>query len=495
MTTVRLYWQRLGGAVEGRARLTLPMVGLVALVVAIAVSPRFPLPMRIGRRFDLRLEDLLLVALAFLWWRRGGLRALRHNQIAIAFTVYLSVSLLSTLVNTLAFGLNPTRAIAFWGKNLEYFLIFAMVATWARAGSDRARMVAALLLMGLINLAWVVVQLLSRSNHALLATRPVGGWPHDSYGPGLIGEISPLSTGTFFLIQFSLWFALFAFRRQLLRYAGAVLALLAMVLAESRVSYLGSGVCALVVARSGRRFWALMAAFAAAFAFANGVLISTGDPDVARVTGIYFIEQSFAYRVQVIWRPLADKYAGVGRHQPVAAGPSGAGASPAVASPTPARFGLDEAPPPSAALRRPPAILQVVIGFGNGAMGYAAGLPTEAHNHFLRVFLESGVVGLAAFVALIAALARHLWAVTRRRAEAEIDAVLAVATSGLLAAFLLGSLLQDMFFPVIPNELLWLLVGLTVAPVLGPVPAAEAPRDYATGSSNARGASGAAPTP
>lgn len=425
------------------------------MVAAVALSPRFRLPLNVGREFDLRAEDIVLVGLLGWWALRDRDLSAARSRLLRAFALYLSVGLLSTAVNVLFFHLPALRAAAFWGKSLEFLLIASLFATWARRPSERRLVVASLLGLGFANLAWVIVQMVQRPPfHALLAIRPRGGWPHDSYGPGLIGEISPLSTGSFFLLQFLVWFAWFAvsprLRAGLRRYAASAAMLLAMILAESRVSYIGSAVGAGSIALLSRRLWKVGVAFAAAFILGNGVLISTGDPDVARVTGVYFIEQSLIYRVQVIWQPLFGKYTGTYK-------------APAAAPTPPIMIGLNQAPPPpTAQSEKPPAAVQLVIGYGVGAMGSAPGLPVEAHNQFLRVFLETGAVGLLAFLALLVLLLRETYRVFRS-ATVEVDKILGLATLAAVLAFLLASLLQDMFFPVIPNELLWILVGLVVA--------------------------------
>jgi hypothetical protein len=437
-------------------RLSARQTGLTVLVIAICVSPRIPVPLSVGRRFDLRLEDFVLLALFVAWAWNGDYKLLSRLQISRWFAAFLAAGLLSTLVNVILYGLPLLRGASFWGKYVEYFLIFATTAAWATTVRERRWLMRTLLALGLLNLIWVGTQLVTGSYRSVIELSAANEF---SYGPGLIGEISPLSAGSFFLIQFLLWWALLANWRTWWAYAASAGTLFALVLTESRVSYLGSFVGAAVIAWRAPRRWLLLGGFLAAFLASNVGLVATGNPSAGRITGMYFMEQSFAYRFNEIWAPLARKYVGV-----VIKTPSSAAPTPA---PTPRYYGHDVAPPPpSSVARKPPTVVQAVIGFGNGGMGFAPGLPTEAHDYFLRTFLETGVLGLVSFIGLLVSLLVFAFRRWRDPVSTGPDRVIAAALLATLAAFTASSLLQDMFFPVIPNELLWLLVGLAVAPLL-----------------------------
>jgi O-antigen ligase len=448
-------------------QLTPRLLGISALVAAICLSPRISLPINIGRKFDLRAEDIVLVILLAIWLFSGRDLVAVSSPLIRTFALYLAVGLFSLALNAVVFRLPALRAAAFWGKNLEFFLIATLVATWIQSAVERRQVTMLLLGLGVINLAWVFVQVITHANHILWATEPPGGWPHDSYGPGLIGEVSPLSVASFFLVQFLVLFAWFGLRRplrlDLRRYVGAAAMLVALVMAQSRVTYLGSAFGAGAIAWLSGRFWKVVPAFCAGGVLASAILVATGVVDFARVTNLSSIEDSVLYRVQVVWWPLFGKYTNTYRPPDTGVG----------VSPSPQKFGQDQAPPPpTAESEKPPAVIQYIFGYGVGAMGSAPGLPVEAHNHFLRVLLETGIVGLGAFLALIVLLLRETYGCFGL-AMAATDRALGLATLALVLAFLLASLVQDVFFPVIPNELLWLLAGLVAAARLRPAAVAD----------------------
>lgn len=80
----------------------------------------------------------------------------------------------------------------------------------------------------------------------------------------------------------------------------------------------------------------------------------------------------------------------------------------------------------------------------------------QAHNDFLRSYVEMGVVGLAAYLGLVAALVACARGVLRRARDG-LDRGLAVALVGCTAAFVLASLAANVFRSV---ALLWYLLAL-----------------------------------
>ena len=83
---------------------------------------------------------------------------------------------------------------------------------------------------------------------------------------------------------------------------------------------------------------------------------------------------------------------------------------------------------------------------GIGLTGVEAGLTTAVppHNDFLRVFVETGLVGLAAYVALLATMAWVAWRCARR-APTPLGRAVGVAATGCVAAFLWLSVSSNLF--------------------------------------------------
>lgn len=89
-------------------------------------------------------------------------------------------------------------------------------------------------------------------------------------------------------------------------------------------------------------------------------------------------------------------------------------------------------------------------------------VPFHAHNLYLEFLVELGVVGFAAFVWLVVALARVALAAARRARGAPAGTVMAALASG-LAAFLAHGLVEHVIY--LPKIILtfWLVVGLVLA--------------------------------
>src|SRR5438552_17407942 len=84
------------------------VVALAFLLGAICVSPRIPIPIFVpGRRFDLRLEDLVLVALLLLIVTRRISLDLRIDSLFIAISAYVLVCLTSSILAVTLDSLSP----------------------------------------------------------------------------------------------------------------------------------------------------------------------------------------------------------------------------------------------------------------------------------------------------------------------------------------------------------------------------------------------------
>jgi len=95
-------------------------------------------------------------------------------------------------------------------------------------------------------------------------------------------------------------------------------------------------------------------------------------------------------------------------------------------------------------------------------MGFVPGLGEEAHNHYLKVFLDSGIFGLVAFIWLLARVvlvARQAY----KKGNFTISKVIGFTAFTATIGLSISAFFQDVFKPVILNELWWVLVGLTCA--------------------------------
>jgi O-antigen ligase len=95
--------------------------------------------------------------------------------------------------------------------------------------------------------------------------------------------------------------------------------------------------------------------------------------------------------------------------------------------------------------------------------------PRYAHNCYLQIAAETGLIGLAAFAGMIVAASRRVWSALRVKAAAAT--LLAGLAAGLLA-FLVHAGYETNFFSMRQAALFWTLGGLAVGMSQPPIRAA-----------------------
>lgn len=400
--------------------------------MAISLSPRIPLGIAIpGRGFDLRFEDIILVALLLLWLFAFFLRPRIYlTPLFKAIGIYVSVVIITSSIAVMTLDLVPIKTFFYSLKELEYFLIFFFMANWIRTEADCRLASGFLLFAGLLNAIWVGFQLVTfqRSSFFLVERElPVDVYSEprllESYGPHLIGEASPLSTGGFFMLVFLLTLSFYLFSRAgNRRWLYVVLCIMfsaSLALSFSRVAMVGAIIGAVILLGQYKPKIIIKTIPILIIMLAVGALMMdqlgyTGDDGRLSYAGI---NNSFVVRLQEIWLPLLHQQS----------------------------------------------IGSLFLGFGKGALGTLKGLEaTEAHNHYLRIFLESGLFGLLAFVGLLASVI-FFSASVFKDGKLAISKVIGGATLAATVGLSIAALFQDAFTPVVLNELWWVLVGLTVA--------------------------------
>ncbi len=401
-------------------------------MAAISLSPRLPIGTIPGeRRLDLRVEDILLVFLLAAWFPYGTLRRVFEiTPLGKPLGWYVGLSLFCTGVAIVVGELDPVRAVFYMGKEVEYFFIFLVVANWVRSAKEVTVGAAFLVVGGLINAVWVVDQVLTGSTGTFFETPDTvsymgGAVRAYSYGPTLVGEISPLSTGGFFLVIFFLILGLTAMSRR--AYQRAILFALGALVAGaafsslSRVSIFGgiAGVAIVLVFSEKKLFFKWIIPIGCAV-----VLVSSYLMGALRSSERVFDWEGFWYgfvegRLELIWQPLLT------------------------------------------AMER--GMGTILFGFGKSSLGFVRELPfEEAHNFYLRIFLEMGVLGPLAFIWILVCvirLSRNLY----KDAKLGISRAVGLATMGATIALSLGALAQDVFVAVKVMEPFWFLVGLAAA--------------------------------
>jgi len=439
--------------------------GLIGLVGAISLSPRILLPVVIpGRQFDVRFEDLVVLVCLSGWILTISRRPrLFLSPLFPAIVVYVTMVAFVTGIAMMTLGLQPLRAVPFFAKEVEYFIVFLLVVNLVRTREDLKFTTMALIGGAAINAAWVAVQLFTSVNTQLIpiiGLRPtqdpvLAQRLYESYGPVLIGESSPLATGGFFLLIFLLAFSYALTCRTVparigyLTMSGVLLT--CVVFSESRVALIGGAVGLAILAGINRNQRKAVL-IAGAVIFVTALLLNQayfrasawqGGPGAASRR-----ERALAYEkatgVRVVWLAQEAGGATLGRLS-----------FPRIRRGIDERLDLWEG-----MLSESPNLL---TGSGKGSLGSLSGPSgVEAHNHFLRVLVESGLLGELAFIWVLVSVG-HLCARTHGTGIMGITkgtsgAALA-ATVGLTA----GAVAQDVFVPVILNEVWWVLIGLTAA--------------------------------
>jgi putative inorganic carbon (HCO3(-)) transporter len=94
-----------------------------------------------------------------------------------------------------------------------------------------------------------------------------------------------------------------------------------------------------------------------------------------------------------------------------------------------------------------------------GALSSASQTITHAHNELIEVAIDLGIPGLAAYVALLAALARTAWRVYTWAPTERVKRLLLGLGAGMLAHQLFG--LTDAFLlGTKPGIVMWILMGM-----------------------------------
>jgi O-antigen ligase len=409
------------------------------LIMSVAISPRIPLPLFIpGRTFDLRIEDilisLLLAASVFIYFANGR-KGIQLTPIGIPIGIYLTIVILTTLISTGVEQGNSLRILLYIMKEVEFFALALLIANWVNNFRDLEWVGKFILIGGGLNVGWAVVQVLT-AHYGSLIDIPI---PEEAFrlpesrkvfwhGVCSIGERSPFSVAGFFALISFLSYAFFFFGDGTSRWNRFFLVL---GMAFSACSVLTGAKIAFAFFMIG---------------FITMVAITTRDR--RKITKSLLLIAVAAVVLVGIPRLLADRAPGVSTHL----------------------FQINMYKIDNDRLHRwkqkiPYGIEHSLTGIGKGNQLYIkedGEYVEEAHNHYIKVFVESGIFGLAAFLFLLGAIAYHCIDLLKK-ASHTISRVMAGATLSALFGLSVAAVVQDAFKPVLPNEIFWIFVGLSMA--------------------------------
>ena len=105
-----------------------------------------------------------------------------------------------------------------------------------------------------------------------------------------------------------------------------------------------------------------------------------------------------------------------------------------------------------------------IVGAGLRTVQASTDVSKEPHNDFIRVYVETGLIGLSAYLWFLVSLARNARR-SIRRTRSPLEHSVAVGFAGCLAAFLLLSLVSNVISQLV---ILWYFLAFAVAAAAGP---------------------------
>ena len=375
---------------------------------------------------DVRAEDVVLAGVLALWLVRPGFVRWR-SPLKPLILVYLGWSIVATVFAISQDWVIPLRAIFYTAKEIEYFLFFAVGLLCVRNVGDLKAGIAGLAAGALVQGAYAVFQ---------LATGQYTG----TYAVGLLGEPSPHITAMCGCLSLCLGLVLFdpaKPRLAALSIACAVLGAAGIVGSISRTAVFSAGGAALVLLflelpqrRGILPRWAPVALFVVtglAVVVAYTVLIS-GEPGdrtaslVARridpLFGTSFADEGVQAYHQSRVVPVLEDY-----------------------------FKLFWASP--------------ILGNGKSITGHSEERFADAHNYYLRLAVEVGVVGLFLFMGMIFVVVRTSFRLYRH-GHPRLVRIMGLLCLLFTVVVLVASLASDVFISPRIAELYWVLVGMTM---------------------------------
>lgn len=390
------------------------LILVAVLFLTISLSPRISLGvLSSGRSIDIRYEDIVVILIAVLWFMNLALQTRKEFHVSPLFRpilIYLFLAALSTCVGIIIGWVSARMAFFYYFKEIEYFLIFLIVANFITSYHDFRIAVYSLLICALVNGAYSLYQ--------LLPGRAMVGF----YGVSSLGESASFPTGGYLAIMFLLSVAVF------LVTSHRIMKLLSM---------LSIAMCGFGLISSGSR--ASVFGVVVSFAVLLFLISKRGfGPDRIRlVSGVFILLAIFLALNHSL--NYFDKAGGlIARLTNV---------QNMKASLFEGRFSL-YIRLLNTTLKSP------LIGLGKTALGSG-----EAHNHYLRVLLEMGLLGLGAFVYMLISIIRLCFGLA---SGYKCDLTRAVGLGCLLATLCLmaAATVQDAFLTVKINGAFWGIVGL-----------------------------------
>lgn len=403
---------------------TAKILSLILLAGAIAFSPSFSAgTLSNGKIIEIRIEDILIFILGFsllIGFLASGKTTVEKPPLFFFILIWLAVGFLSVLTNWAFANLSLDRGFFYFLKELQFF-VFYFYVFWCVKKTDTAKLLVNFwLLFTFANVLYVFGQMTS-------------GFQPGEYGTAAIGEWGVFPTGAFFLMLFIFLFNVF------LHY---FLSLDISVFKKAGLGFLSfSPVLGVFGSASKTNFAAFLFALFLTFLF---FFLKRNDLKAILVSGltIIVIIPMFSFALEKI--PDVTR---VKEIIPITS------LKPLWQSYLNSRFYDVIKPTFEASLES--AFHLPFLGMGKGYIG-------EAHNQYLRNFIEVGFLSSFVFLALVFAVIGKSWqgfSLGRNGLAVGLSAGLITATLALLFI----SLATEPFIVVKSSSVYWFFAGLTMA--------------------------------
>lgn len=391
---------------------------LFLLSFAIFFSPRFRLGMIPQRFLDVRLEDILLALFCFAL--ALGIIKIRKewppfSKIIIAF---LTFELIIGVINLFLGNVILVRLFFYFLKDVEFFLIYFFVFCYIKDIGSILKTVKYWIYFGLINLIYLVFQLLSRM--------PMGELRRGVHYIGGIGEIGIFPMSGFYLILFIslLCYFLFNFFQlkiwQKLVYGISILGYALGIVGLSRRSCVGAlAVCLVVLVFLYFKKTQTKVSLKAFLMFFGIVAVFLVFAGVIFLTKVSY-RPEFLMWDKIVWG--IDVRLGFWKE----------------------RIGQTTGN-----------IFSIIFGMGKSYLD-------ESHNNFVRNFNEGGIIGSIMFLFLIFSILKKTL-VNFFKEHNNLKISLMAGSFICTVAMLIISLPADAFTVVKISEVYWFFMGLTMA--------------------------------
>jgi len=398
-----------------------PQVAFYVLIFSMLFSPEIMVGQTAAREVTFRMDDLLLFIIVFTWLVRAAvykeLAAFRSTPLHTPIALFMAVSLLATFLGMVMGSVSFASGLFFNLKVFEYFIIFFMVVNYVKEERDVKTFVILMLLVAFLVNLYALYQVPS----GMRVSAPF---------EGEMGE--PNTLGGYLIIIISVALALFLLRSfgqrtnfliPLLVLSGAI-----MMFTQSRGSWLGL-----------------------IFMSAPFMLLSPKRPFF--IAGAVLLIIALPY---IAPESTKERFAGTFRAEPFFAR-------------TEQFMGVELDPSASERLTSYKKGFQLwkkqpVLGYGVTGAGFI-------DPQFLRVLVETGIIGLAFFSFLLWRMALFLWD-TYGAVDDPFFKALALGMLGALTGLIGHSISASSFIIVRIMEPFWFLMGLVaVYPLLKGRPA------------------------